>query len=506
MMIKFNIVADSITSSYAEDQLLLVAGNEPGNGSVRARVLLKSTLQEETTVIDLPDHQVSSACGLRYPSRCSNLTVESTRHNDQVSSHVAFIPLEDGIFILKVTHNGSALGDSNYISYEVLPPIKLGQDCFNPTTNCTSLGIFKIRSSLYSLCVSSSSEMCSCQIDVRDNSDYFVKNCQVYPFFRLSKDQISNVVVFQRQQSLFYFFVENYLFNINLDTGSHGQVFDYDNMDCLSVDRLILVDYTLYIYCTNVSAIYHLNNGTLTDSSERRKFVYPCSAADNVEVNLNETTTLTYSSQDGSKVTVGLAGSGNFVTGKCFIYRGSVAFLYLRETDGVYLFDRMKNETFLISNTSEFLMNQNRHVPLVFSNMYFAIQSGDVDSLSLYDIRNIQTPLLSLYPVPQRIVVAFVSDLNVTLPTPAVTSTIASAPTPTPSFTIHTNSPLPPSHSISPQTSTFPFSTTQVPPPAASDLRLLETIVIAVVLILVFIVIIASILSLALCIIIRIYR
>ena len=488
-----NIAADSIASSCAGDQLLLVAGNEPGNGSVRARVLLKSRLQGETTVINLPDHQVSSACGLRYPSRCGKLTVESTRHNDQVSSHVFFIPLEDGIFILKVTHNGSALGDSNYISYEVLPPIKLGQDCFNPATNCTSLGIFKIRSSLYSLCVSSSSKMCSCQIDVRDNTNYFLKNCQVHRFFRLPKDQISNVVVFQRQQqSLLYFFVENYLFNINLDTGSnsHQQVFYYNNMDCLPVDRLILVDYTLYIYCTNVSAIYHLNNGTLTDSSEGRKFVYPCSAADIVEVNLNATTTLTYSSQDGSKVTVGLPGSGNFVTGKCFMYRGSVVFLYLRETDGVYLFDAMRNETFLINNTGELLMDQNQHIPLVFSNVYFVIQNGHVDSLSLYDIGNIQTPLLSLYPVPQQIVVAFVSDLNVTLPTQAITSTSYSAPTPTPSSAFHTSSLSPPSNSIQPPNSSISsFSpTTDVPP--SGNVRIAETLTF-VFLVLIFITVVA---------------
>ena len=410
-----------------DEVLLLAAGNEPGNGSGKVWYTFRYA-ESAVNVILLGGERVSSACGLRRPSQCDKLMVNSTRYGDYVSSHTVFVPLSEGgsFYIVKITHNGSTLDSLNYTSSVRLPLTQA------PTTsrcpiNCTSIGIFKLRSLFYTLCATFSDTICACQLskNLTRSDGYFLQNCHQYRFSWISGsilNQLSNIVVSSNiRQPYLFFFIRNYLYYISPIYRTWEYMSSLPSDQCSFVNQLLLEDHKLFIICANhdYSAVYNLNNGRLLAiSSNRRILYYPCSSSSNVTVTLatldsNGAANLMYASEHTRTITA-FPGGVNFEFGKCIMVGGTPAFMYLDQNDGVCIFNTSSMEFAHVNNTR----GCNTSVgacrwPQVFNNRYLITEDSNQDSLTVYDIKqSFECPILSLSRVPSQ-VVALIGDLQI---------------------------------------------------------------------------------------------
>ena len=419
-----------------DDLLLVAAGNLNGSGKVWYKPLLAELASSTVTVVDLPG-EVSSACGLRHPSRCRTLVVNSTQCDAYVSRHIVFVPLESEFDVLEITHNGSALGGSNYTSFERLQTIQRGTPC---PVNCTSVGMFKIRAHYYSLCATLSSIVCTCQLSRQtiDSTEYLLSNCQQFDV-RIAAvvDHISNIVSSSNpRQPYLFFFVSNALFRLS----PVDRILSYINevSQCSSVDQLTMEENKLFIYCANnVSAVYDLNIGRLLalylNGQERH---YQCSSTTNITISIgtdSRTSNLTYISEDAI-LSVPLPRGVIIEYGTCFVHEGDPIFLYLDQRNGVHLFNVTASVFTHLNHTSACEGNSCQW-PQVFHNTYLIAKNSMRDSLTVYDIeRNLRSPILNLDNVPYQ-AVALIDELQISRPiqTSSTTSTLFTSPMPTPS-------------------------------------------------------------------------
>ena len=395
------------------NELLLAAGNEPGNG--RGKVWYTSRYDKNATVVDLGGSRVSSACGVRHPSRCRDLFVNSTRHGDYLSSHAVFLPLDRGFYVVEIAHNGSASGP-NYTSHQSFV-VEMSPFC---PLNCTSLGLFKVGVHYYSVCATLFERMCTCQLDRNENSaDYFLRSCQTYHLVGTGSilSEISNIVSSTNpRQRFIYFFVGSVLFYVNPVYGSSRILI---NNVCPSVSHLTLEGHNLYIYCTNlVSAVYNLNDGTSFFTRPNQLF-YPCSPTANVTINLgiaDRVSNLIYTSEDAEMPAV-LPSMSQFEFGMCFTLRNNSThtFLYLDRNNGVYIFNITTSEFFHVNNTQGCLVDRCQW-PQLFNNRYLAVRECNPDSLAVFDIESAQTPILKLSQVSYLVAVVIDDTLISQLP------------------------------------------------------------------------------------------
>ena len=380
-----------------------MAGNDPGNGS--GKVWYTSRFADNVTVIDMGGLRVSSACGIRHPAKCRNLVVNSTHHGDYVSTHAVFIPLENGLYyVVEITHNGSSRSFQNYTShntFHVNPSIQC-------PSNCVSVGIFQIGTHYYSLCVTLSDSVCTCQIYKDENTvEYFLRSCHRYGVFGTHTNdtilrQLSNVIASHnpRQPHLF-FFIGRYLYQINPIAGTKSQSYIVSDV-CSSLKHVTLLEHKLHMYCANESAIYDLNDGLLIHIRQLELF-YQCSSTTNVTIDLGVAERLTYTSEDTEKTrTIALPGSSVLRFGTCFILQNNSIFLYLDQNDGVYLFNGTTNEFHHVNNTQGCIMDQCQW-PQVFNNHYLAVRGSGEDSVVVYDVEEFQTPILTLHRVSYQV-------------------------------------------------------------------------------------------------------
>lgn len=400
--------ANTGQTSFLRNEHLLVAGNEPSNGS--GKVWYTSRFAENVTVIDMGGLRVSSACGIRHPARCRNLVVNSTHHGDYVSSHAVFVPLDNGFYVIEITHNGSTTR-SMYTSHETFHVMEM-----NPSvcpSNCVSVGIFKIGTQHYSLCATPSNSVCTCQLNRIENSAvYVLRRCRSHFFITTSiLHQLSNVVALHipRQPPLLLFFIGNVLYHINLSYGTSSLRLRVPESVCPTIEQITLEDHKLYMYCTNVSAVYDLNDERLLPRRQLQLF-YPCSSTTNVTIDLGvaerAVSNLTYRSvgTDYNIITriSALPGTSLLRFGTCITLQNNSIFLYLDWNDGVYLFNGTTNDFYQINNTQCYIRDQCQW-PQVFNNQYLAVRGSSQDSVAVYDIGNFQTPILNLNQVSYQI-------------------------------------------------------------------------------------------------------
>ena len=387
-------------------------------------------------VISLDSNFTVSSAYSAQSTKSRELTVISSYIGTSVSLHHLLVPLENSILNVTVKYNGSA-GANETIT--VVRPHTLYRFPSSPCSHmCSSLGVHKIRGSLYALCASST-RICRCQLIPSNHQEHFdttplLSNCRLllYPNADITVTRISDILSFSsirnRPHLLFVLDKNIYQDNIVYDTAVLPIPFS-TSPNCQVVLRLQIVESRLLIYCTNYTMVeYHFDEEHLFQSENHQ--YYPCSETANFSVNVtrNERADIHYQRlTDDSELRQQLLpplGVSHFKVGECITYDGHDLFLYTN-------LDRSNNLHLINSSCSIFIPHNfstsNLYErPLTVAERYIMIHSPDDQSTYVLDLENIEMPIITLEDIVPFQLATVISNLSFTIniePTPSLSRT-----------------------------------------------------------------------------------
>ena len=399
-----------------------------------------------------PDYSISSAY-TEQSSRSRELTVESSYISNTTSLHHVFVPLDNGVLNVTFVYNGSATQD-NETQITVVQPhtlYRFGSPC---PLMCASLGIYKIRDSLYTLCASSSG-VCRCKLSQINQQHSTIllstRECRLllYPNsdeLDIIVEQISDIISYLPTRiGLHLLFASNN--HIYRDDLIHGRdvmpIYFSNSVHCQVVLRLQKFESKLLIYCANNTMVeYNFDTDHLSHFNNHLYF--PCSDTANFSVNLtnNEHADIHYyrmgnAPQQFSQLQ---ATSRQFKFGECIEYGGHNLFLYTDWSNNLHLINSSMG-TLQVYNFS----TSNQYArPLIVGERYVVTHSLNHQTTSIFDLQDIHSPIIIQQDIMSHQLATVISNLSIVIeiePTSTPSSVVMTLLSPTSSYSIATSAP-----------------------------------------------------------------
>lgn len=441
----FFYTGNSLTE-FLRNEHLVVVGNDL-NGSSKMWITPKLSAPSVTVTVPIgPDYTVSSAY-TEQSSRSRELIVESSYINNATSLHHVFVPLEDGVLNVTFIYNGSTAQDlGNETPITVVQPhtlYRFGNPC--PRT-CASLGVYRIRDSLYTLCASSSG-VCRCKLSQINRRDSMIllsrRECRrlVHPNTGITVEHISDVIAYlpSRVDLHLLFISNNFIYQDNLIYSVDELPIHFsDSENCQVVLRLQKFESKLLIYCANNTMVVY-NFDTEALSQFNNHLYFPCSDTANFSVDLtnNEHADIHYynAPQQFSQLNT---TSRHFKFGECIEYEDHHLFLYTDRSNNLHLLNSSMSALPVCMNIS--LGNQYVRPPIIHER-YIITHSLDHQTTSVYDLKDVRSPIITQQDIMLHQLVTVVSNLStvVNIEPTSTLSSIAMTISPTPSHPIATS-------------------------------------------------------------------
>ena len=345
------------------------------------------------TVFSLDGQSLSSACGT-HPSRCREVMVESETITNLTSKHTIFIPLENGLHLLQLLHDGN----SNQLSLHSQHTLTFSG--INGVRNCSSLSPQRIGSLHYLPCVSTENlYICSLNINLTVIEQSSVQRCAPMPFsIRMNEyTSLSNIILSNdasvSQQHLLFLF-QNFLCRLYPVTNSLSVAYDFSS-ECSSASQLLLpspkLESELLIYCRDRrSIVYNTNIDQIVSHAQLDNVLYPCSQSAEFIIHLTQTTMdFSYKvSRDGSdvvKIFVSQTASSDFYSGICFDFGNHQIFAFLDRSNGVFMFNTA-SENFTLLHRTQGCGVEDCELLLKYNNRYLVIRNRELRKVTVYDV------------------------------------------------------------------------------------------------------------------------
>ena len=370
--------------TITNEHFLAVGNDEDGNGML----VVTSRLSSSFTVFTLNGHSVSSACG-SHPSRCRELMVESITVSNLMSRHIVFIPLENGIQILELYHDGTR----NELSLSTQHTLM-----FSGVSNCSSLGVYKIGAGYYLPCVNTESLfICELTLNTTPITQSTIQGCRrMLDTREVGLMDISNIVpskdVFVSRRHLLVL-LQGALYRLYPVRNSYLLV-NVLPSQCASVNLLLPSpkdDNELLVYCRDrTSIVYDTDFDQIVNSVGLESVQYPCSQSAEFIIHLTQNLMdfsykLRSNGSDTVKIFVSPTTSADFHSGVCFDYSDHHLFAYIDQRMGVFVFNATSENFTLLPNTQS-CSDRNCELLLMYNNQYLVVRSREERKVSVFDL------------------------------------------------------------------------------------------------------------------------
>ena len=382
--------------------LLAVGNDEDGNGKLLAASRLANLVPELT--ISLDGHSVSSACG-SHPSRCRELTVETSEIGNSTSRYIVLIPLENGVQLLELVHNGTSNQLNLVTQYALVSSGISGNRSCGPT-----LSTHKIGSEYFISCISEDRLYSVCKLTLNSTiiSQSVLQPCrQVVLSDGTSLSSISNFAIANES---FLFLLQNVLHEVHPRVRTDPPFTYLFPTYCSSANQLLISpedETKLLVYCHNHNVItYNLDLHIIERIEEQENIQYPCSPRAEYIVHLSQTQMdFSYKLDDGTvvvKIFESPSASADFHSGVCFESAGSHLFTYNDMRTGVYLFNATSEIFRLLPNTQG-CSGSECELPLVFNNRYIIVRNRERRNVTVFDMLT-NNSIINLQNTPLQLV------------------------------------------------------------------------------------------------------
>ena len=403
---------------------LVVAGNDSDGIS---KVWITPKLSASTIVVPLESNYSISSAYSEQSTRSRELTVESSYISNTTSQHHIFVPLENGVLNVTFMYNGSAAHDNQTIT--LVQPHKLyhfGNPC---PPMCASLGIYRVRTSLYTLCASSSG-VCTCQLrqsDTQQQHPTVLFDCYLlsHPNTNITVHRISDVLIFYlyrlRPQLIFALNKQIYQYDLLYHTDVQSILF-LGNLNCQVVLRLQIVESKLLIYCVN-NTLTEYDFNTEEPFQFNNRLYFPCSDTANFSVNLTNTENadIIYYRTGDTPHRLSQLGVNRwlFKFGECIMYEDHHLFLYTNQSNSLHL---INSSMFMQLSLST---NNLYDRPLIVDERYVVTHDLGRQTTSVFDLQDISSPIITQQDTSFQLATV-ISNLSAIVefePTPRSTTT-----------------------------------------------------------------------------------
>ena len=432
--------ADEATVTVTNEHLLTVGNDQLGN------VILKITsmLDKSVTVFVLEGLSLSPACG-SHLSRCRTLTIESTAITNTTSKHTVFIPLENSVALLELTHNGinSALSISSQHT--------LSFSGISGNRNCSSLTVKQIGSRHYLPCVSDEGlYLCMLDVNTTDIEQSTVERCQrMLDISLIGYESLSDVILSAdamapsfRQQLLFL--LQSALYRYHPFTNLLSFVNDFSSL-CSSVDQLLRspkMNSELLLYCrARTSIVYNTDYDQIVSLGLLENVQYPCSPSAEFIIHLTQNQMeLSYKTTGNANVTVKIfsstTASDDFHSGACFTLGSDSLFAFTDRRTGVLVFNTT-SESFTLLPGTKSCGAVGCELLLDYNDQYLVVRNRLQQRLAVYDILRRGQMIITLSNTTSRLVglIHNIRVQNVPTTAPSTTSAETTASTTLPTIT-----------------------------------------------------------------------
>ena len=404
------------------EHFLAVGNDEDGKGML----VVTSRLSSSFTVFTLNGHSVSSACG-SHPSRCRELAVESITTSNFTSRHIVFIPLENGIQILELYHDGNlSLTTQHTLTFGLI-------------SNCSSLGAHKLGASYYLPCVSTENLfICELTLNTTVITQSTIWRCQQMLDIRpIGLMDISNMVpskdVSASRQHLLVL-LQNVLYRLYPVRNSNSRA--YVPSQCGSVNLLLQSpksDNKLLLYCRDhTSIIYNTDSDQFVNSGGLGNIQYPCSPSAEYIIHLTQNQMdfsykLRSNGSDTVKIFMSPTLSDDFHSGVCIAGGNGHIFAYTDRSMGVFVFNATSENFTLLRNTQS-CGDRNCELLLMYNNQYLVVRNRQEGKVSVYDLLKSQL-IINLQNTTLQLVALIHEIVMVQPPTEPITVNTTSSPT-----------------------------------------------------------------------------
>ena len=386
----YSLHAAKGTTTVSDEHLLAVGNNEDGGGILT----VASKLASSVTTVTLNGHSISSACGT-HPSRCRELTVQSTRLSDLITKHLIMIPLENGLQLLEFYHDGTE-NELNITSQHSL----MFSGISGNGNNCSSLNAYQIGTTNYVPCITRERlYICTLTINMTAIARSSIHGCQqMLDIGTAGFTSLSNIVLsddtYVPQQHLL-FLLQNGLYNLFPITNNVYYVDDFSRL-CSQIDQLLLSpkgDGELLLYCRDrTSIVYSTNVDQIVNFGGLENVQYPCSPSAEFIIHLNQNQMeLSYKLRNNGSDTVQISPSptmsSDFHSGICFNNGSHNLFAYTDRSMGVYLFNATSRNFTLLPNTCCCGTEDECEFILVYNDQYLVVRNREENRVTVHDIR-----------------------------------------------------------------------------------------------------------------------
>ena len=390
-----------------------------------AKLWITSKLFASTITVPLGLNLSISSAYNEQSSRSRELLVESSYTSTTTSLHHVFVPLENGVLNVTFMYNGSAAQDNETIT--VVQPHKLyrfGNPCPHM---CASLGVYRIRGSLYYTLCAGSSGICRCQLSQRNQQQHIaiilLSNCRLLSYLintDIIVQRISDVLSFTpiRTQSHLLFTLNKYIYQDDLVDGTYVNPIPFSvSLNCQVVLRIqITVNSKLLIYCANNTMVEYDFN-TDYRSQFNNHLYFPCSETAKFLVNLtnNENADVHYFRMDDIPQRFPRQVR-RFKLGECIEYEGHHLFLFTDWDNNLHLINSSMLTLYNISPSNQFAR------PLITGERYVVTYNPDNQTMSAFDLEDISSPIIIQQDIMPFQLATVISNLSMIVeiePTPS---------------------------------------------------------------------------------------
>ena len=438
----------------------MVVGNDL-NGTSKLWITPKLSAPSITVTVPIsPDYSISSAYS-EQSSRSRELTVESSYISNTTSLHHVFVPLENGVLTVTFMYNGSAAQDVNETQITVVQPhtlYRFGNPCPHM---CASLGVYKLRDSLYTLCASSSG-VCRCKLSQINQQHSTIllstRECRLLLHPNTESDNVT-ITVEQISDTVSYpptriglnllFALNNHIYQDALIYGTDDRPIHFSNsVNCQVVLCLQRFGSKILIYCANNTMVeYNFDNDHL--SHFNNYLYFPCSDTANFSVNLtnNEYADIRYYKMDNAPQQFSQlqVTSRQFKFGECIEYEGHHLFLYTDWSNNLHLINSSMGtlQVYNFSTSSQYAR------PLIIGERYVITHSLDHQTTSIFDLQDIRSPIITQQDILSHQLATVISNLSTVIEIEPIStpSSVVMTLSPTSSYSIATSA-LVPSSSV----------------------------------------------------------
>ena len=380
--------------------------------------------------------------------------VESSKLSNLTSMHTVFIPLENGLQLLQVEHDGTSneliLNSQHTVSFSAMNGI---------ATRCSALNAHKIGSVYYLPCVNMESlYVCALNVNLTGISESNIDTCEQMPFYlgNTGYSSLSNIILFNdtsvtRQHLLFL--LQNYLYRFYPVNRRLLPVYDFSSLCSSTIRQLLLspkVNNELLLYCSDrTSIVFSSDNERIVNPPEIENVQYPCSQSAEFIIHLSQPVMdfsykVTTSGNDVVKIFESRTTSNDFYSGVCFELRDGHIFAYVEQTLGVYLFNST-TANFTILPGTQGCSNPDCELLLKYDNRYLILRNREQKRITVYDVIESKAVITSSNATFR--LVGLITDLQVVISAEDLTTTNILSSTTISGDVISTNSSNPP-HSL----------------------------------------------------------